>query len=85
MVNSTAFFYTWNKTMSPTEKKFYEADWMNANIPRNHGPLCSLYAAHDGTKKGYQPKDFRSEGDTPSFLHNITNGLRSMESPDWGG
>lgn len=80
-----AFFYTWNRTMPPAEKKFYEADWMNANILKNHGPLCSLYAAHDGTKKKYQAGDFRSEGDTPSFLHNIPNGLRSMESPDWGG
>ena len=28
---------------------------------------------------------FRSEGDSPAFLHVIPNGLRSMESPDWGG
>jgi hypothetical protein len=80
-----AFFYTWDRTMPPREKTFYEAEWMNGNILKNHGPLCSLYAAHDGTKKGYQVGDFRSEGDTPSFLYNIRNGLRSMESPDWGG
>lgn len=80
-----AFFYTWNRTIPAVEKKFYEADWMNINILKNHGPLCSLYAAHDGTTSGYQPGDFRSEGDTPAFLHNIPNGLRSMESPDWGG
>lgn len=80
-----AFFYTWDRTMPPREKKFYEAEWMNANILRDHGPLCSLYAAHDGEKKGYNVGDFRSEGDTPAFLFNIQNGLRSMESPDWGG
>jgi acetyl esterase/lipase len=80
-----AFFYTWNRTMPPREKTFYEAEWMNANILKNHGPLCSLYAAHDGKKKDYQAGDFRSEGDTPAFLYNINNGLRSMESPDWGG
>ena len=80
-----AFFYTWDRTMPPREKKFYEAEWMNANILKNHGPLCSLYKAHDGTKKGYQVGDFRSEGDTPAFLYNINNGLRSSESPDWGG
>ena len=80
-----AFFYTWDRTMPPKEKKFYEADWMNANILKNHGPLCSLYKAHDGTKKGFQVGDFRSEGDTPAFLYNINNGLRSTESPDWGG
>jgi len=80
-----AFFYTWNRTMPPREKTFYEAEWMNANILKNHGPLCSLYAAHDGTKPGFQVGDFRSEGDSPAFLYNIQNGLRSMESPDWGG
>lgn len=80
-----AFFYTWDRTMPPSEKMFYEAAWMNKNILKNHGPLCSLYKAHDGTNKNYQPGDFRSEGDSPAFLHNITNGLRNMESPDWGG
>ncbi len=80
-----AFFYTWDRTMPPREKTFYEAEWMNANILKNHGPLCSLYQAHDGSKKGYRPGDFRSEGDSPAFLHNIGTGLRSMESPDWGG
>ena len=80
-----AFFYTWDRTMPPREKKFYEAEWMNANILKNHGPLCSLYAAHNGDKKEYDVGDFRSEGDTPAFLYNIQNGLRSMESPDWGG
>ena len=29
--------------------------------------------------------DFRSEGDSPAFLHTIVTGLRSLESPDWGG
>jgi len=80
-----AFFYTWDKTMPPREKKFYEAEWMNANILVGHGALCSLYKAHDGTKRGYRAGDFRSEGDTPAFLYNIPNGLRSMESPSWGG
>ena len=28
---------------------------------------------------------FRSEGDSPAFLHTINTGLRNMESPDWGG
>lgn len=26
-----------------------------------------------------------SEGDSPSFLHLIDKGLRSMEHPEWGG
>ncbi len=51
---------------------------MRENILENHGPLCSLYKAHENG-------DFRSEGDSPAFLHTIVTGLRNMESPDWGG
>ena len=35
--------------------------------------------------KGFDEGDFRSEGDSPAFLHTIPTGLRSMESPEWGG
>ena len=51
---------------------------MKENILENHGPLCSIYAALENG-------DFRSEGDSPAFLHTIVTGLRNMESPDWGG
>ena len=59
-------------------KRYYSAEWMNQNLLQNHGPLLALYKAHDDGR-------FRSEGDSPSFLHLIPNGLRSSESPDWGG
>lgn len=49
-------------------------DWLNANI-RNHGPLGALYPL----------PIFGVEGDTPSFLHLIPNGLGFPERPDWGG
>ena len=42
-----------------------------------HGPLCSLYEAKDGA--------FRSEGDSPAFMHQIRVGLRSTEDPTYGG
>ena len=58
---------------------------MKENILQNHGPLCSLYKAHKEGDKGFLDGDFRSEGDSPSFMHSIVTGLRSMESPDWGG
>jgi hypothetical protein len=51
---------------------------MNRHILQDHGPLCALYKAHDDGR-------FRSEGDSPAFLHTIPTGLRSVESPDWGG
>jgi hypothetical protein len=59
-------------------KRYYSAEWMNQNLLRNHGPLLALYKAHDDGR-------FRSEGDSPSFLHVIPTGLRSTESPGWGG
>ena len=58
---------------------------MNANILQNHGPLCALYKAHVAGDKGFEAGDFRSEGDSPAFLHTIPTGLRSLESPGWGG
>jgi len=48
--------------------------WLDANI-RNKGPLGRLY-----------PKFlFIMEGDTPSFLGLIDNGLNGYRRPDWGG
>ena len=49
-------------------------EWLDANI-RSKGPLGKLY-----------PKfAFIMEGDTPSFLGLIDNGLNSYRRPDWGG
>jgi len=64
---------------------------MNSNILNGHGALCSLYKAHVPGSHGlsgdtlFNAGDFRSEGDSPAFLHNILTGLRNMESPDYGG
>jgi hypothetical protein len=47
--------------------------WLDEHI-RNRGPLGALY-----------PRiAFGMEGDTPSFLYLIPNGLGSSEHPDWG-
>jgi len=59
-------------------KHYYSAEWMNRNLLQDHGPLLDLYQAHEDGR-------FRSEGDTPSYLHVIPNGVRSTESPGWGG
>jgi hypothetical protein len=49
--------------------------WLTENIIRNHGPLGELY-----------PKlEYIMEGDTPSFLGLINNGLGSALSPAYGG
>lgn len=52
--------------------------WLDKNIRKDHGPLG---AQHPYTK-------FLMEGDTPTFLYLINNGLGSPEHPDygsWGG
>ena len=73
-----AIAYHWNRIIPEEKHKFFSGAWMKENILQDHGPLCALYKAHDDRR-------FRSEGDSPSFLHTIVTGLRSMESPDWGG
>jgi hypothetical protein len=74
-----AFAYENQRKVIPQEmQRYFSAAWMNQNILRDHGPLLALYKAHDDGR-------FRSEGDSPAFFHVIPNGLRSLESPDWGG
>lgn len=80
-----ALFYEWDKTIPSEQQKFFKGAWMKENILENHGPLCAIYAAHGKEDKNFDEADFRSEGDSPAFMHTIATGLRSMESPDWGG
>jgi len=49
--------------------------WLRQNIIENHGPLGALYP----------PLAYIMEGDTPSFLGLIGNGLGSDISPSYGG
>lgn len=49
--------------------------WLAANIRESHGPLGA----------NYLPFDYIMEGDTPSFLGLISNGLGWYISPSYGG
>lgn len=49
--------------------------WIAQNIQQNHGPLGAEYP----------DVAWGVEGDTPSFLSLIPNGLNSPEHPEWGG
>ena len=81
-----AYFYNWKEYLPEKEQSYLVGSWMNENILKGHGPLCAEYKAHvEGAKDEFDDGDFRSEGDSPAFLHNIQTGLRNMESPDWGG
>jgi hypothetical protein len=73
-----AIAYRWKQVQPEEVQKYFEGAWMKEHILQDHGPLCALYKAHDDGR-------FRSEGDSPAFLHTIVTGLRNMESPDWGG
>lgn len=73
-----AYFYHWKKYLPANVQQYLDGTWMNRNILKGHGQLCSLYKAHDNG-------DFRSEGDSPAYFHVIPVGLRSYENPGWGG
>lgn len=79
------FFYHWKKYLPAAQQAFLAAPWMKANLLQDHGPLLALYQARKAGEKGFDEGDFRSEGDSSAFLHTIPTGLRSDESPDWGG
>ena len=72
------YFYHWKKYLPQKQQKYLLGDWMKSHILENHGPLCSMYKAHDNG-------DFRSEGDSPAYFHVIPAGLRNQEHPHWGG
>ena len=70
--------YRWDQKIPEELHKHFDAKWMKRNILRDHGPLCVRYEAHP-------QKGFRSEGDSPAFMHQIRVGLRSLEHPGFGG
>ena len=49
--------------------------WLAHNIQQGHGPLGAVYL----------DVAYGMEGDTPSWLNLIPNGLSYPEHPDWGG
>lgn len=50
-------------------------DWISKNIQESHNPLGAVYP----------DAAYGIEGDTPSWLSLIPNGLSDPEHPDWGG
>ncbi|MDR6944378.1 DUF1593 domain-containing protein [Mucilaginibacter pocheonensis] len=50
-------------------------EWLAKNIQQGHGPLGAAYP----------DVAYGMEGDTPSFLGLISNGLNDPEHPDYGG
>jgi hypothetical protein len=69
---------TWsaiNKVVDGVDNTTISNSWIAANIQQGHGPLGAVYP----------DVAYGVEGDTPSFLALIPNGLNVSEHPDWGG
>jgi hypothetical protein len=65
----------WYRFASGADTIKVQNPWLRENIMENHGPLGAEYPE----------VEYAMEGDTPSFLNLITNGLNNPERPDWGG
>jgi hypothetical protein len=73
-----ALAYGWPGIIPQPHRAFFERPWLEGNITMDQGPLAGAYeSAQDGA--------FLSEGDSPSFMHQIDVGLRSLENPAYGG
>lgn len=69
--------YGWANMMPASMRVFFERPWMEGNISVDRGSLAGSYESNEGA--------FRSEGDSPSYMHQIEVGLRSLENPSFGG
>ena len=57
------------------DKEVVSNEWLAKNIQQRHGPLGA----------SYPDIAYGMEGDTPSFLNLINNGLNDPEHPNYGG
>ncbi|MGG1515618.1 nucleoside hydrolase-like domain-containing protein [Paenibacillus oryzisoli] len=59
--------------------------WLETHVTEGHGPLGAAYPKYDGGDIYSRSVKGIKEGDSPSFLYLIPNGLGVPERPDWGG
>lgn len=64
----------WYRFPSGANRDIVSNEWVDKNIQNDHGPLGAEYP----------DIVYIMEGDTPSFLYLISNGLGSPEHPNWG-
>ena len=79
IIKCYSFDLTWNyHKVKPLAHnpfpEFMSEKWLNENIKTNHGPLGAEY-----------PQKNISEGDSPSFLNLVNNGLKAYENYSYGG
>jgi hypothetical protein len=71
------FTATWsaiNRTFPGANNEVISNEWLTKNIQQGHGPLGALYP----------DVAYGMEGDTPSWLMLIRNGLNDPAQPGWG-
>ena len=61
--------------MPGSNKEVVSADWLAKNIQQGHGPLGAAYP----------DVAYGMEGDSPTFMGLINNGMNVPEHPDYGG
>lgn len=69
---------TWtgvNSVIKGIDNSTISNQWLAENIQQGHGPLGACYP----------DVAYGMEGDTPTFLGLIPNGLNDLENPNWGG
>jgi hypothetical protein len=69
---------TWigiNSVVDGIDNSEISNEWLASHIQQGHGPLGAAYP----------DISWGMEGDTPSWLNLIPNGLNAPEHPDWGG
>lgn len=72
------FNATWiaiNRPVEGINNETISNSWLAENIQQGHGPLGAMYP----------DVAYGMEGDTPSWLSLIPNGLSDPEHPNWGG
>jgi len=65
----------WYGFASGADTTIVQNPWLRENVIEKHGPLGAEYPE----------LDYAMEGDTPSFLGLVNNGLNVPERPDFGG
>jgi hypothetical protein len=70
----TATWSAINRNIPGINNEVISNEWLAENVQQGHGPLGALYP----------DVSYGMEGDTPSWLMLIQNGLNSPDHPDWG-
>jgi hypothetical protein len=71
---STSTWAAINKNLPGANNEVVSNEWLARNIQQGHGPLGALYP----------DVAYGMEGDTPSYLMLIPNGLNDPDHPNWG-